>query len=192
MMTATRQGLTVKSICRASVPHLDLSSQQNPITDERKHSIQVLWHKPKDERLAAITRAVFVLEFMWDRDWERIFLSDILLPLCDFPVRQDIVGVELQVCDKKRTPTSNRAMAAGALCLMAHMLYQILIAFKPLLKEKRASQTNGHFIWVQGKPYSTNIFLLFPCCLLRGQTVDQNKRIRFSCCSLRYFCSVKW
>lgn len=59
-------------------------------------------------------------------------------------------------------------------------------------EKKRTSQTNSHFIWFQGKPYSTNIFLLFPCRPLQGQTVGQNKRIRFSVCSLRYFCSVKW
>lgn len=42
------------------------------------------------------TSCVCVLGFR-----EGIFLSDILLPLCDFPVRHDIVGDELQVCDKK-------------------------------------------------------------------------------------------
>lgn len=72
MMTAARQGLTAKSICRASVPHLDLSSQQNPDNWGKPtlHS-SPLTQTQRQEADGHHTSWVRVLEFMWERDWER-------------------------------------------------------------------------------------------------------------------------
>lgn len=84
-----------------------------------------------------------------ERDTEREnFLSNTLLPLCDVPVRQVIVGGELQVCDKRALTSSRQRLH-----LMSHMLYQILIAFKPLLHKQTVTlsgftELDKHFSFI--------------------------------------------
>lgn len=106
-----------------------------------------------------------------------MFLSNTLLPLCDIPVRQVIVGGELQVCDKRGLTSSRQRLR-----LVSHMLYQILIAFKPLLHKQTVT--------LSGFTELDKHFSFIPLLSVPGQTVGQNKRIRFSFCPLRYFCKM--
>lgn len=92
-----------------------------------------------------------------------MFLSNTLLPLCDVPVRQVIVGGELQVCDK-RALTSSRQQ----LHLMSHMLYQILIAFKPLLHKQTLT--------LSGFTELDKHFSFIPPLSVLGQTVGHKKK----------------
>lgn len=99
---------------------------------------------------------------------EGIYLSDILLPLCDFPVRQDIVGDELKVCDKKepRHLTGQWLQLRCALWLTCFIKYWLHLSLR--WKKKKGLPNKRSLYLVSRKTLLDKHFSFIPLLSVTG------------------------